>query len=61
MQKFILYLNDVVAELKKVVWPTRELLYHSTVIVMVISLIFAIYIMGVDKILNYVVGFILQE
>ncbi|OGJ88067.1 MAG: preprotein translocase subunit SecE [Candidatus Raymondbacteria bacterium RifOxyA12_full_50_37] len=61
MQKLILYLNDVVAELKKVVWPTRDMLTQSTIIVIVISLLFSIYILGVDKVLNFIVGFILRE
>jgi len=61
MKALINYLNDVVAELKKVVWPTRDMLISSTVVVIVISLLFAFYIMGVDKLLSQVVGFILRE
>jgi len=61
MKALINYLNDVVAELKKVVWPTRDMLIASTTVVIVISLIFAFYIMGVDKLLSEVVGFILRE
>jgi preprotein translocase subunit SecE len=61
MKALINYLNDVVAELKKVVWPTRDMLITSTVVVIVISLLFAFYIMGVDKLLSEVVGFILRE
>jgi len=61
MKALILYLNDVVAELKKVVWPTRDMLIASTMVVIVISLIFAFYIMGVDKILSEIVSLILKE
>jgi preprotein translocase subunit SecE len=59
MKKLILYVNDVVAEMKKVVWPTRDALLYSTMLVIVISLVFAVYIMVVDKILNQIVGLIL--
>jgi len=60
MTALINYFNDVVAELKKVNWPTREMLITSTVVVILVSLAFALYIMGVDKILNFVVSFILK-
>jgi preprotein translocase subunit SecE len=59
MQKIIQYLNDIVAEMKKVVWPTRESLLYSTVLVIVISMLFAAYILVVDKVLNQIVGLIL--
>jgi preprotein translocase subunit SecE len=61
MKALINYLNDVVAELKKVVWPGQDMLITSTVVVIVISLLFAFYIMGVDKLLSEVVSFILRE
>jgi preprotein translocase subunit SecE len=59
MKKILLYLNDIVAEMKKVVWPTRESLVYSTVLVIVISTLFAVYILIVDKVLNQIVGLIL--
>jgi preprotein translocase subunit SecE len=61
MKKLVDYINDVVAELKKVVWPSKDTLVSSTVVVIVISLLFAVYILGVDKILNQIVGLILQN
>ncbi|MFH0921726.1 MAG: preprotein translocase subunit SecE [Fibrobacterota bacterium] len=60
MNAIITYFNNVVAELKKVVWPTRDMLVASTLMVIIISLIFAIYILGVDKLLSLVVGLILE-
>jgi preprotein translocase SecE subunit len=59
MKKILLYLNDIVAEMKKVVWPTQEALIYSTVLVIVISMLFAVYILVVDKVLNQIVGLIL--
>ena len=59
MQKIVQYLNDIVAEMKKVVWPTQEALIYSTVLVIVISMLFAVYILVVDKVLNQIVGLIL--
>ena len=60
MKTLIQYINDVIAEMKKVNWPTREMLIASTVIVIVVSLLFAAYIMGADWVLNKVVGFFLE-
>jgi preprotein translocase subunit SecE len=60
MKTLIQYFYDVVAEMKKVIWPTREMLVASTVIVIVISLIFAAYIMGADWVLNKIVGLFLE-
>jgi preprotein translocase subunit SecE len=61
MKKLLEYINDVMAELKKVNWPTRDALFYSTVVVIVVSLFFAIYILGVDKVLNQIVGLILKS
>ena len=60
MNAIIAYIYDVVAELKKVVWPSRDMLIGSTLVVIVISVIFAIYIFGVDKLLSLVIGLILD-
>ncbi len=60
MKAVVQYFKDVAAELKKVVWPTKEVLITSTFVVILISLVFAAYIMGVDWILNKVVGLILE-
>lgn len=59
MNAIITYFNDVVNELKKVVWPTRDMLIGSTTVVIIISLIFAVYIFVVDKVLSLLVGLFL--
>jgi preprotein translocase subunit SecE len=44
----IRFIREVIAELKKVTWPTREETIKLTVIVIVISIIVAFYIGGLD-------------
>lgn len=50
--KIIGFFTDIVKEMKKVTWPKREELKESTMVVIVTSLIFAIFVYVVDKIIN---------
>ena len=52
-QKITKYFNEVGQEISKVSWPGREELYGSTAVVIVVCLIMAIFVFGVDKILSY--------
>jgi preprotein translocase subunit SecE len=42
------YLKDVQTEMGKVSWPAKPELWESTVIVIVLSLILAVYVFGID-------------
>jgi len=50
--KIINFFTDIVREMKKVNWPKREELKESTIVVIVTSLIFALFVYIVDFILN---------
>jgi preprotein translocase subunit SecE len=50
--KIIGFFSDIVKEMKKVTWPKREELKDSTMVVIVTSLIFAVFVFIIDKILN---------
>jgi preprotein translocase subunit SecE len=54
MKQFQNYIKEVVRELRKVTWPTYEELKGSTVVVIVFSLIAALYVLGVDLVLTLV-------
>ncbi len=54
------YLKDVRAEFDKVTWPTWVELKGQTGVVLVVSLIFALFIFGVDQILNQLVRLVLR-
>lgn len=45
------FIREVVTELKKVTWPTREETVKLTAVVIAISLIVAVFIGGLDAIL----------
>lgn len=55
-KKIAKFINDVQVELSKVSWPTRSELVNSTMIVAVVSVLFTIYIFGVDYVLAWILG-----
>ena len=52
MKKIIEYFENVISEMKKVHWPTRDMLISSTGVVIVMTLLFSAYIYIVDFGLN---------
>ena len=59
IQKAVNYVKDVRTEMAKVSWPTRGELYESTIIVLVLSLILAVFVFGVDQGLSNILKIIL--
>jgi preprotein translocase subunit SecE len=59
IKKAINYVKDVRTEMAKVSWPTREELYESTIIVLILSLILAVFVFGIDQGLSNVLKVIL--
>jgi preprotein translocase subunit SecE len=60
IKKITGFIADVKAEMSKVSWPTREELINSTMIVAVVSLMFTIYIFGIEYILSWVMRFLIN-
>jgi len=48
MKKIIQFIEDSIAEMKKVVWPTKDEVIASTKVVLVSTLIFALILGLVD-------------
>lgn len=59
MRRFQNYIRDVIAELKKVTWPTREELKGSTITVLIFSIISTIFVFLVDLGLGELVNLLL--
>jgi preprotein translocase subunit SecE len=59
MRRFQNYIRDVIAELKKVTWPTKDELKGSTITVIVFSVISSVFVFGVDLVLGKLVQFFL--
>lgn len=49
---FVQYLIDSKAELKKVTWPTRQETVRSSLLVIVISILTALFLGAADYVLN---------
>ena len=53
-EKIIGFFNDVVKEMKKVTWPTKEELKESTTIVIVVCLMLAVFTYAVDMVVSQI-------
>ncbi|MBK7228853.1 MAG: preprotein translocase subunit SecE [Ignavibacteriales bacterium] len=51
-EKIIAFFQDVVKEMKKVTWPTKEELIESTKIVIVVCVVLALFTYVIDLIIN---------
>jgi preprotein translocase subunit SecE len=54
------YLNEVLSELRKVSWPTRDQVRNLTVLVFAISFVVGIYITVLDQLFRGVIAFVNQ-
>lgn len=54
-EKIVNFFNDVVKEMKKVTWPTSDELKESTLIVIVVCLILALFTYLVDMSVNQII------
>jgi preprotein translocase subunit SecE len=55
------FLADVRAELGRVTWPTRREVWATTIVVILVSLVFGIYLYVVDISLSALVGWIFKR
>lgn len=53
-EKIITFFQDVLKEMKKVTWPTKEELFESTKIVIVVCLVLAAFTYVIDMLINQV-------
>ncbi|MDH4157853.1 MAG: preprotein translocase subunit SecE [candidate division Zixibacteria bacterium] len=55
MEKIKKFLKEVLAELRKVTWPTKDELIGSTIVTIVVSIVVSVFIGVVDRILTFIV------
>lgn len=60
MDKVLDYIRESRAELKKVTWPTKQQLWYSTIIVIVVTAVASVYLGLVDLILTGIFSKIIQ-
>jgi preprotein translocase subunit SecE len=60
MEKIKEFLLDVQKEMKKVSWPTQKELVDYTIVVVIFTIILAVFIFGVDQVYSTVLETIYQ-
>jgi preprotein translocase subunit SecE len=60
VKKIISYFKDVQNELKKVSWPSQEELVDYTIVVVVFTIILAIFIFAIDQLFSTILHAIYQ-
>jgi preprotein translocase subunit SecE len=46
---------DIISELRKVTWPTRQETAHLTVVVIIVSLLFGVVLGGADLFFSWLI------
>jgi preprotein translocase subunit SecE len=59
-EKIIAFFQDVIKEMKKVTWPTKENLKESTIVVLVVCLAIAVFVYAIDQSLSFLLKTILS-
>ena len=59
MRRLQNYIRDVVLELRKVTWPTREELRGATITVIIFAVVCSVFVGIVDFALGYVVQWVM--
>jgi len=55
------FLTEVRNEMKRVTWPSRKEVYATTVVVLLTSIFFGLYLFGVDQVLSVFMEQIFQR
>jgi len=55
-KRFIPFLKDVRAELRKVTWPSRNEVYSTTIVVILATVFFGFYLFFMDIIFSWVIA-----
>lgn len=55
------YIKETQAETRRVIWPNRKYVISATIVILLIVVIVGALLMGIDLVLSYVMGFLLQS
>lgn len=56
IQKIPIFLKEVASELKKVTWPTKQETARHTLVVIIVCIIVAIFLGGIDYLFTYLLN-----
>ena len=55
------FLTEVRNEMKRVTWPSKREVYATTVVVIIFSTFFGLYLWGLDLAFNWVVNWVFRQ
>jgi len=55
------FLTEVRNELSRVTWPSRTEVYATTLVVILTSIFFGVYLYGIDLVLNALMGWLYTQ
>jgi preprotein translocase subunit SecE len=55
------FLAEVRNEMKRVTWPSRREVYATTLVVILTSIFFGLYLFGIDFVFNHVVQWVIRS
>ena len=61
LERVRLFLSEVRNELKRVTWPSSKEVYATTIVVILVSLFFGVYLFTLDYSINSVVQWIFRR
>jgi preprotein translocase subunit SecE len=56
-----LFLSEVRNELKRVTWPSQKEVYATTVVVILTSVLFGLYLFILDEVINTTVQYVIRS
>jgi preprotein translocase subunit SecE len=60
-ERMRLFLSEVRNELKRVTWPSQAEVYATTVVVILVSVFFGLYLFSIDLVFQSIVGWIFNR
>ena len=58
VSRVLLFVRQVIDEMRKVVWPTRDELTQYSIVVMVFIVVVMLYVVGLDELWKRLVGWV---
>ena len=55
-KRFIVFLRDVRAEIKKVTWPSKNEVYSTTIVVLIATAFFGVYLYLLDLFFSWLIS-----
>ncbi len=55
-KRFFVFLREVKAEVKKVTWPSKNEVYSTTIVVILATIFFGIYLYTLDIIFSWMIS-----